>query len=82
MKDIRSAVAATGLVKEAEAMLKVAEILEGRSKEEACSIMAAICAVLGFYDDAHRFVALAKCWREVVEREAENYNPEPYGATP
>jgi len=63
MRDLERAVAATGFVKEAEAFLKIAQILDGRSKEEACAIMGAVASALGFYELAKGFSDLALQYR-------------------
>lgn len=60
----------TGFTQEAEAFLKVAQILDGRPKEEACAILAGVCSSLGFYDQARIFIDLAQHWRAVDEAAA------------
>lgn len=46
---------------EAEAFRAIAHVLEGRSVEDACAIMAAAAAAIGFYDDeAEFFIRAAK----------------------
>jgi len=65
---LQAAAKKLGLLADAEALLAVARILDGRPNEEQCAIMAAVSATLGFYDEAERFIELARSYRE-YERE-------------
>lgn len=49
--------------KEVTALQKIADVLEGRSNEEACAIMAAVSSILGFYDQARAFNECAANYR-------------------
>lgn len=72
-----AAVAGTSFRKEAAAFTTIADVLEGRPKEEACAIMAGVCSVLGFYDQAETFIDLARHWRMVTDQAAELDAAEP-----
>lgn len=51
------------LVREAEAIRKLADICSGLTGEKACAALAAACSLLGHYDYTEQFARLARQWR-------------------
>jgi hypothetical protein len=71
MTKLDDAVSVTGFKQEAEALLAIANVLDGRCKEESCAILAAVSSVLGFYDQAEKFLDMARHWREITDQALE-----------
>lgn len=54
----------SSFVDEAKALLAIAETLAGFSDEKACAVMAQVSSALGLYDEAERFIQLARAHRD------------------
>ena len=53
------------LMREAKALVLIAEALEGLSDERVCAVMCSACAQLGHYGEAAQFAQLARAHRDL-----------------
>lgn len=75
---LKDAAKKLNILVDAQALLAVAQVLDGRPNEEQCAIMAAVSATLGFYDEAQQFLNLARAYRQF---ELERLTSEPDGGS-